>query len=366
MSDFKSIDYEKFLIKLRETCRHQLIRYPELSKVTFKDKVKGLLKKASKGSIRTDRFFWPNGLLAIALEQTYKAKNEIEDRKSLIKYYDKWIDTGIKINHLDNVINGYSMVFVYEITNDDKYKIALEKIARYIIDHPKDKYNSLPYRITKSQPDKLGYIFVDSLGMICPFLCRYGELKNDKIMVDLAITQLKNYIKYGVDVTRKLPYHAYSAENKVKFGIIGWGRAVGWMLMGLVDSLEYIDKGHKEYDFLSKNFTEIVDATVEYQRSDGHFSWQLEALEGPYDSSSTSMIGYAIGKAIKIGILDNYYQKYVEKAIIALYNSTNDGYVKDCSAECLGLSMYPQKYGWYPWSQGPTTALVSMFYDGVE
>lgn len=358
MDELDQIMRKDYLEELQNTCRNELIMYPGHDKLPIKQRVKNVLKRIVGISSRADKFFWPNGLLSIALEHTYKSTNDQKDLEYLIKYYDNWIKKGAKVYNLDNVINGYSMVYIYEQTNDLKYKIILDSLVEYIIKHPVDKYGSLPYRVNIK--GEMSDIFIDSLGMICPFLCRYGKHSDNEDIVELAIVQLKNFIEYGMNKDKNLPYHAYNAESKIKSGIIGWGRAAGWLLMGLVDSLEYIDPTHEEYAFLCNSVRDIVSATVEYQDDNGYFSWQLEAIEGPIDTSTTSMISYAIGKSIKIGILENSYNDSVEKAIRALYTSTKDGYVGDCSAECRGISMYPQKYGCYPWAQGPTTALVAM------
>lgn len=360
MVKFDEIICGNYLKELRNVCRYQLIRYPETFKLSLKQQVKSILKRIMSKNIKIDRFFWPNGLLSIGLEQSHKQTKDQKDLDCLIKYYDNWIENGLKINSLDNIINGYSMIYIYEETKDLKYKDALDSLIEYITNHPTDKQGSLPYRV-KSSGD-MSDIFIDGLGMICPFLCRYGVLIKNNDIINLAINQLKNFIKYGFDVKKNLPYHSYNIENKFKFGIIGWGRAVGWILLGLVDSLEYIDPTHEDYIYLCDCLVNIVNTSIEYQHYNGYFSWQLEAFEGPIDTSTTSMIAYAIGKGIKIGLLDNSYEVHVKKSIIALYKSTKNGYVGDCSAECKGLSMYPQKYGWYPWSQGLTTALVSMFW----
>lgn len=362
MNSFDDLIPINYLNELRNVCSYQLNRYPEISRLSIKQRMKLVLKIVLRRNNKIDRFFWPNGLLAIALEQSFRQTNEQKDLNCLIEYYDKWIENGLAIHNLDNVINGYSLIYVYEKTGKEKYKKALDSIADYVINHPKDMNNCLPYRLKPSETNLAGNIYIDGLGMICPFLARYGKLTNNDDLINLSIIQLENFVKYGFDVKTNLPYHAYNADRKLKLGIIGWGRAVGWVLIGLIDSLEYIDPSHEKYNFLRESFMSIVDRAIDYQHNDGYFSWQLEAIEGPIDTSATAMISYAIGKGIKIGVLKDSYESLIKKSIIALYNSTNNGYVENCSAECHGLSMYPQKYGWYPWSQGPTTALISMFY----
>lgn len=356
MKDKQIILEKKFFHELRGVCREQLLSYPIRPKKTIKQQIKSVVKKfLLRDNSKIDKFFWPNSLLAIALELSYKNLNDKNDLDCLVSYYDKWIGNGLSINNLDNTMNGYSMVYVYEETNELKYKKALDVLTSYLINHPKDKNGSLPYR-----RDSDLNILVDSLGMICPFLCRYGKLTNNSELIDLAVLQLVNFLEYGLDKDKYLPYHAYNAESYIKLGIVGWGRAVGWLLIGLVDSLEYIDSNNSYYNLLAESLNKIIVNVIKFQRYDGYFSWQLEAVEGHVDSSSTSMISYAIRKAINLGLIDNSFKYNTDLALSALYNSIEDGNVLDCSAECMGLSMYPQRYGSFPWAQGPTTALLAI------
>ena len=46
--------------------------------------------------------------------------------------------------------------------------------------------------------------------------------------MELAVSQIANFLAYGIDTTTELPYHGYEVETGMKYGIIGWGRAVGF------------------------------------------------------------------------------------------------------------------------------------------
>lgn len=342
--------YEKVLKKTR----HQLLTYPKHSN---KDILKHILKSivSKQASLKHKKYFWPNGLLAIALEYSYKLNRSKNDFKTLKKYYDSWLKNKLPIKNTDYTINGYTLIYLYEETSNEKYLNALYNINDYLIETHKTKEGSIPYRTKK--PDR---VLVDTLGMTCPFLCRYGfEFGNQK-SVNLAIRQLENFIKYGIDEHSGLPYHGYNVNEGVKLGIIGWGRAVGWLLIGFVDSLEYIPKNHAKYNYLKLIYQDIVDKVIVYQDETGHFKWQLPANEGYNDTSATSMIIYAISKGIRLNLLPDTMNSYVELSINALSMNIVDGRVMKSSAECRGISMYPQNYNNFPWAQGPTTMVFTL------
>lgn len=106
---------------------------------------------------------------------------------------------------------------------------AVEKLAAYGMNYPVDEMGSFPYRAAQ----KNGYIFVDLIGLMCPFLYRYGVVYDRADVMELAVKQIVNFAAYGMDGVTGLPYHGYVADAACKYGIIGWGRAVGWLLRGM-------------------------------------------------------------------------------------------------------------------------------------
>ena len=346
---------------LRVVTRHQLLNYPE---VNFKKKLKSFIKSIifDKNLMKVNGYFWPNGLLATSLEWCYHASEDSRDLLSLQKYYDAWISKGASIHYIDQAINGYSLIYLHQLSKNIKYKKTIDAIIEFLFLYPKAYDGCLPYRRGDS-----GIILVDGIGMTCPFLCRYGSVYNNPLAIELALTQLINYINKGFDDSIYLPYHGYDPVNNIKVGIIGWGRGVGWLLIGMVDSLEYIPKSNPHYNFIADSFNKTISSIVNYQNKDGCFNWQVTAKDGYTDTSATSMISYAIRRGIMIGILNCSFLNYSNLALNSLHNSTMNGLVLDCSSECKGISMYPQNYGAFPWAQGPTTALtaLSIIEDGI-
>lgn len=345
---------EQILKELKEETKYQLFHYPETTK---KQEIKYLIKRIIRRvhTPKKDAFFWPHALLTQSLEMA----GELETLK---KYYDLWIEKGLVIHNIDNVMNGYSLLYVYAQTKEEKYKQATDKLYEYLVQYAKSMNGNMPYR--KGNPH---HIYVDGVGMIVPFLCRYGMMFDKKEAVDLGIKQIWGFLTYGMDDITGLPYHGYDLKTGVKYGIIGWGRALGWLLLAMVDSIEYLSD-EKEREEMIKAFRELVEAAFQYLRADGYFSWQLSAMEGPKDTSATAMIGYALKKGKKyFDCKENQKQNVsangdrknlgMEEALVkieaALLNSCKNGKIYDCSGECHGFSQYPQVYGAYPWSLGP-------------
>lgn len=335
---------------------YQLFNYPDLT-------VSKYIKKGIESILYTrklyaiDHFFWPNALLAISIEHINSVKQNEENIISLKKYYDNWLRKGSRISTLDHCLNGYTLLYLYENTKEEKYKNLATKIFRYIKDYPKLSDGSMEYRKNNGK-----IVLIDSLGMIVPFLCRYGKIFSNNEAHILGQKLLMNFIKNSMDVETGLPYHGYRSESLEKIGIVGWGRGMGWILIGLIDSLENLPENEENYLFLINEYKRLIDKCLEYQQLEGGFSWQLPAIEGHEDTSATSMIGYALRRGMDIKVLDNTYQKYIDKIIRNIISNQKNGIVNNCSAECLGVSMYPQIYKSFPWAQASSMSLLALNY----
>lgn len=324
---------------------------------TGKQKVKDILKRVAGRYVPPKDFIsWPTGLIANAFMENYEMWENKEKVLVTIKiYFDRWIECGMPIYYMDDVLCGMALLALYEITGEEKYRTGADKMVNYLYkmeENDADAKGSLPYRPLQ----KNFHIYVDSIGMVCPFLCKYGLVFKEERAVNLAVMQIKNMLEYGMDTNMFLPYHGYMYESKIKYGIIGWGRAVGWLLMGMADILCFLPKEHPDYRCIKDAFEKVISSTYRYQKENGAFAWQLEATEGPEDSSATAMITSAALKVIDAGIIDSgkdMYGKNVKKAAKFLGSCEKNGRIFACSGECKGFSEYPQFFGAYPWSLGP-------------
>ena len=331
-----------------------------------------------------DSIFWTTGLLAAGLwqyrteiseeavtetdghgadsmkggpEDTGHRRRERID-SALYAYYERWMRKGCPVTYLDDLLAGEVILSAYmdysesghdnavvNAQNAGAYWDAIEKLAVYGMSYPTDEMGSFPYRAVQAD----GCIFVDSIGLACPFLYRYGAAYHKNDAMELAVKQIVNFLAYGMDGSTGLPYHGYSMKTMCKYGIIGWGRAVGWLLRGMIGCMS---TGYGR-ERLKDAYVQLVEATLTYQRGDGYFSWQLQAADGPADTSATGMICAALRQGIDQKILIGpKYEQALRAGRNAIRRSIRDGKVYDCSGECEGFGQYPQRYGAYPWALG--------------
>ncbi|MCX4321383.1 MAG: glycoside hydrolase family 88 protein [Lachnospiraceae bacterium] len=340
-----------------------------------------LLKRRTAGD---DPIFWTTGILAAGLwacrEESAAVYVPAESAgasdvavrveridRALAAYYERWLKKGMPLMYLDDLLAGETLLNMYRSVREkgtdfgvnlsgDRLKRAADRLASYAADHAVDGVGSFLYRPTSGE----NTVFVDGIGLACPFLYQYGELFDMPEYRELAVLQIVNFLSYGMDSKTGLPYHGYDMTDGCKYGIIGWGRAVGWLLRGMMGCMASAYGRER----LAAPCTALADAVAARQREDGYFSWQLDAAEGPADTSATGMICAAFKRGMSIGVLaGETYENALTAGRCALERSVRDGRVYRCSGECEGFSQYPQRYGAYPWSLGP--ALEALQADGA-
>lgn len=346
------------MLEMVKEAERELLQYPDRTMGFYlKRTVKLLL---GQGVAPLDKMNWPTGLLAKGLTDYYDKNRNSEEARVILevlkKYYDRWINKGCRLYYLDDAFSGMALIDLHQITGEEKYKNAAEVIFQYLLHHETDNGGSLPYRPKQNN----NYIFADGIGMVCPFLCQYGSTYRDMNAINLAVTQIQNFVELGMDAKTGLPYHGYQQESGVKYGIIGWGRAVGWLMIGMAESLSYMEETRPSYDPIKQAYRRLVDKVEAYQLEGGLYSWQLGAKDGPVDTSATAMILYAIAKSLEDGVLIGIHKSRMLRGREALWNSVKEGKIYGALAECQGFSMYPQVYGAYPWSLGPALSLFVM------
>lgn len=210
----------------------------------------------------------------------------------------------------------------------------------------RDSNGSILYR------ESLSATFLDTLGMVTPFLARYGAETGNMGAIRLGLTQFQAFFSEGMDERTGLPYHGYDEPLQVKCGVIGWGRGVGWLLLGLAEFLVHCPDGTPERAEAREYFLRMVNTVMQYQRPDGGFSWQLQALEGPADTSVTSMVGHSLARYNAVEAKSLYEAELHAMEESLLDSVLGNGLVTGSSAECIGFSMYPQVFESNSWGQG--------------
>jgi len=309
---------------------------------------------------KQNKIHYSHALLAIGLLSTLTDKNYAEF-KSIEKYCDKIINKygslKISVEYIDECLVGYILCEMYDRTRNEKYFKAAKVFADFLLkEYPQNTIGTLPY--FKTNPE---IMLVDDKGEICAFLVRYGETFQVPEATALGVRQLVKFLEVCMDLQKNLPYHAYDIAKSRQLGPVGWLRGIGWLCVGLADTLKYLPNSHTDYDYIHKCFLSIILSVHAFQDENMCWKWIIDNTIAHIDTSGTAMIGYAIESAINAGILNESFGVVSENALKSILLHTHEnGVVDDALSECSGVGHYPAYFGPSNFSQGPTLALFSL------
>ena len=357
--------------------------------VSLVQQAKDVVKRFMGRSVRTkDPLFWPAGMLMLGLVSAADQGDvEIKSKclAAISAHLDMWLKSyDGKIDFVDDALSGVCFIRAYELTHEDKYKEAADKIAQFILTAPRDEQGTIIYNPGRNSAN----IFADGVGQVSMFMAAYTNAFPDSDIVISsgsrldASKQIKNFFEMGVDKKSGLNYHGYSLHDNQKKGLLGWGRAFGWLYMGVAEAAcaafnssdEATDNGECRGDcpdrkrcFMNSGFNitglyrQMSRTALEYQRADGGWSWQIQGTEGHIDMSATGMIAYSLARGYNAGILDNIedIDSSFDKAVECMLSHTEKGAVLDALSSCDDFGVHYQTYGHYPWGQGAVLAALA-------
>jgi len=158
--------------------------------------------------------------------------------------------------------------------------------------------------IFSTAPSTQGWIFADTAYMVSPSLAIMGEEKmalNDLMRMHELLVEKNGLVRHIINAAVDVK-DSYCKTDIWIDGTV-WGRANGWWLAGVVDTLEVINKVPEK---LKKQFSQTCKSLKMLQ--DNGF-WRC-TVDDPYsavDTSATVMIGYGFVKGYQLGLLDKSY-----------------------------------------------------------
>ena len=257
--------------------------------------------------------------------------------KKFSKYMEDWvnyfvqpdgsiIDYNIREYNLDRINPGKDIITVYRRYPEEKYRIAVDSLAKQLNNHPKT--HSGGYWHKKVYPWQM---WLDGIYMASPFMAQYAEVFGKPEWFDVATAQTKMIYEKTLDQSSGLLMHAWDESKSQKWcdpetgrSHYPWSRAMGWYTMAIVDILDYLPANHPDRQALTEILQKTCDALLKVQDPATGLWYQVldqGTREGNYlEGSGSAMFIYVFAKGAKLGYLD---EKYLDIA-----NKSFDGYLK--------------------------------------
>lgn len=264
-----------------------------------------------------DYWNYEDGCVLIGAKQLYEATGE-EGYFTFIETYLKHfvMDDGTIAHYqtdkfnIDSINSGKILFFMYDKTGEEKYRKAIEFVMDQLRNHPRCKCGNFFHK--QIYPDQ---IWLDGLYMAQPFYMEYETKFDKKEQYNDIINQFENVQKYLYDKDKGLCYHAcdvekvqYWANKETGCSANFWLRSMGWYMMALVDTMDAMSiEIYEQYRKLQDIFKLMLKGILRYQDEETGLFYQVidrSDVEGNYlETSGSAMIGYAIMKACRMGIL---------------------------------------------------------------
>lgn len=297
---------------------------------------------------------WQNASLIIGLsEYSETNKREIE------RYFDSIIDCNGNwkndIKKVDVCMLSYSVL--KNADDKDRIKPAMD----YAIEVIKDNLTADEY-ITYSGGKNAKTLYVDTIGLVCPFLTLYAKTYHRKEYEELAYRQIELYHRYAMFGDSELPNHAFDIDNKLPLGVYGWGRGTAWYIIGLIDSYENAEN-ERIKEALRDLLLSALESYRSFQRSDGGFGHILQ-LEFGYDSSATATLAWSYAKGAQIFNKEEYTD-VSRHCIDKLKTVTRiNGAIDWCQGDTKDIGVFAQTYDIMPFAQGMTLRAIAILNEG--
>jgi len=306
---------------------------------------------------------YDKGTYLKGIEMVFNLTHKQEYVDYIKKTLDSFLseDGSIKSYHideynLDQINLGKMLLFLFEKTNDVKYKTAAQLIRKQLDGHPRTKEGGFWHK--KKYPYQM---WLDGLYMQAPFYAQYAKMFNQEKDFDDIANQFIWMSNHTYDAKTGLFYHAWDESKQQKWANKNtgcspnfWSRAMGWYAMALVDALDYFPEQHPKRQQLITILNNLAGGLVKYQDSTSGTWFQMtefkEVKKNYLEASASCMFVYALAKAQRKGYISNSYLSNINsgfKGLISTFvtKDTSGIYSLNYCCKSAGLGGDPYRDG---------------------
>ena len=298
-----------------------------------------------------------DGCMIKAILELYNISKE----ERYLKFADDFIDYFVRDDgsidsydpkefNIDNVNAGKTLFELYKLTGKEKYRKAIDTIYSQVKEQPRTKEGNFWHKAI--YPNQ---VWLDGLYMGQPFYMQYEvEYNNCKNCMD-SFNQFMNVHRIMRDPKTGLYYHGYDSSKSIfwadkETGLSKnfWLRSLGWFAMALIDTIDIMPEHMSEQKkVLADIYKDFIDSMLKFQDESGMWYQVVNMGDRPenyLEASGSAIFAYAIMKSTRIGILDESYYKYGEKAL----NGICEKYISEKNGElqmdgiCLVAGLGPE------------------------
>jgi unsaturated rhamnogalacturonyl hydrolase len=220
---------------------------------------------------------------------------------------------------LDNILLGRQLLLLYGVTQEPRYAKAAELLYKQLMQQPRTPSGGFWHK--QRYPNQM---WLDGLYMAEPFYAEYASTFHHPESLSDITRQFVLMDRHARDPKTGLLYHGWDeskqerwANKKTGLSSQFWGRAMGWYMMALVDTLPYYPDDAPGQKELIAQLERDAAAVVRYQDGESGLWYQVldkGAEKGNYLEASVScMFVYALAKGVRHGYISPSYLANAER-----------------------------------------------------
>jgi rhamnogalacturonyl hydrolase YesR len=230
--------------------------------------------------------------------------------------------TGPRLYDADDQCVGQTYAELYFLYRAPKMIAPLQEKLDAILAKPSD-VQSLEFIRAEYRKTRENWSWADSLFMGPPTWVRLYAATGDSRYLDFAVTNWWRTTDYLYDKDEHLFFRdsTFFKQTEANGKKIFWARGNGWVMAGLVRTLQFLPMNHPDRPRFEQLFKDMSDKILSCQQSDG--LWRASLLDpDSYPLKETSGSGfftYAFAWGVNQGLLDRaQFEPAIRKAWTAL------------------------------------------------
>ncbi len=227
---------------------------------------------------------------------------------------------------------GAGLIEVNSISPRKDFQIYIDSAASFILNKQVRLADST---LVREWPRKMT-LWADDLYMSVVFLARMGNATGKNIYFDDAIKQVNNFNGYLFNTRNNLFYHGWYSDENMN-GVAHWGRCNGWVMMAMVELLNYLPHSYPGRDNIIQILKQHILGISRYQDVSGMWHQLIDKNDSYLETSSTAMFTYCIARAVNMGWIKKSYMSIALEGWKGVNtNITSDGQVTNI---CMGTGI---------------------------
>lgn len=272
------------------------------------------------------RWGYTHGLVVKAMLEEWKHTGDKAYYDYAKIYADSLINANGKIRmqytsfNIDNICPGKILFDLYEQTQDNRYKIAMDTLRKQLSEQPRTAEGGFWHKLKYTHQ-----MWLDGIFMASPYLAQYAAVFGDTTLYADVVNQITLIARHTYDPATGLYYHGWDESREQKWADPQtgcspnfWSRSLGWYAAALVDVLDYLPEQQPGRDSILHITQNLAEALAKYQDKNTGVWYQVTTeggREGNYlESSATALFVYFYSKALNRGYIGHEYNALVKKA----------------------------------------------------